>query len=36
MIKNTEDANKYYAIVNEYIDVYLDKWKIDAKKLIKN
>lgn len=33
MIKNTEDANKYYAIVNEYIDGYLDKWKIDAKKL---
>lgn len=35
MIKNTEDANKYYAIINEYIDVYLDKWKIDAKKLKK-
>ena len=35
MIKNTEDANKYYAIVNEYIDVYLDKWKINAKKLKK-
>lgn len=35
MIKNTEDANKYYAIINEYIDGYLDKWKIDAKKLKK-
>jgi hypothetical protein len=28
MIKNTEDANKYYQLVNQYIDEYVDKWKI--------
>jgi hypothetical protein len=28
MIKNTEDANKYYQLVNQYIDEYIDKWKI--------
>lgn len=27
-IKNKEDANKYYTIVNELIDEYIDKWKI--------
>jgi hypothetical protein len=28
MIKNSEDANKYYQLVNQYIDEYVDKWKI--------
>lgn len=28
MIRNTEDANKYYQLVNQYIDEYVDKWKI--------
>lgn len=28
MIQNTEDANKYYQLVNQYIDEYVDKWKI--------
>lgn len=27
-IKNREDANKYYTIVNELINDYVDKWKI--------
>ena len=27
-IKSREDANKYYTIVNELIDDYIDKWKI--------
>jgi hypothetical protein len=28
MIKNSEDANRYYNLVNQYIDEYLDTWKI--------
>ena len=28
MINNSEDANKYYNVVNQYIDEYVDKWKI--------
>ena len=28
MIKNSEDANKYYQIVNQYIDEYTDNHKI--------
>jgi hypothetical protein len=27
-INNREDANKYYQIVNELVDDYIDKWKI--------
>jgi len=27
-INNREDANRYYQIVNELVDDYLDKWKI--------
>lgn len=32
-IKNREDANKYYQIVNELIDNYIDKWKIRPRNL---
>lgn len=32
-IKNREDANKYYKIVNDLIDNYIDKWKIRPKNL---
>jgi hypothetical protein len=28
MIKSSEDANKYYQLVNEYVDEYVEKWKI--------
>jgi hypothetical protein len=28
MIKSSEDANKYYQLVNQYIDEYVDQWKI--------
>ena len=35
MIKNSEDANKYYRVVNEYIDDYLDNWKINPVNLKK-
>ena len=28
MINNSEDLNKYYNIVNQYVDEYIDKWKI--------
>lgn len=28
MINTREDANKYYQIVNELVDDYIDKWKI--------
>lgn len=28
MINNREDANKYYQLVNELVDDYIDKWKI--------
>lgn len=30
---NSEEANKYYKLINEYIDIYLDKWKVDPKNL---
>jgi hypothetical protein len=33
MIQNTEDANKYYQLVNQYIDEYVDKWKIKPSNL---
>ena len=33
MIKNSEDANKYYQLVNQYIDEYVDKWKIQPTNL---
>jgi hypothetical protein len=29
MIKNSEEANKYYKLINEYIDEYLNTWKIN-------
>ncbi len=32
-IKNREDANKYYKLVNNLIDDYIDKWKIRPKNL---
>lgn len=35
MIKNSEDANKYYKVVNEYIDDYLENWKINPVNLKK-
>lgn len=28
MIKSSEEANKYYQLVNQYIDEYIDQWKI--------
>ena len=28
MIKSSEDANKYYNLINQYVDEYVDKWKI--------
>jgi hypothetical protein len=28
MMKNSEDVNKYYNVVNQYIDEYVDKWKV--------
>lgn len=33
MINNREDANKYYQIVNELVDDYIDKWKIKPSNL---
>lgn len=33
MIKNSEDANKYYQLINQYIDEYTDKHKIRPAKL---
>jgi len=32
-MKNSEEVNKYYKLINEYIDIYLDNWKISPKKL---
>ena len=32
-MKNSEEINKYYKLINEYIDIYLDNWKISPKKL---
>ena len=34
-INNREDANKYYQIINELVDEYIDKWKIRPKNLKK-
>lgn len=34
-INNREDANKYYQIMNELVDEYIDKWKIRPAKLKK-
>jgi len=33
MIKSTEDANKYYQVVNQYVDEYVEKWKIKPNNL---
>jgi hypothetical protein len=33
MIKNSEDANKYYQLINQYIDEYTDNHKIRPAKL---
>lgn len=33
MIRNSEDANKYYNLVNQYIDEYVEKWKIKPNNL---
>lgn len=33
MIKNSEDANKYYQLVNQYIDEYTNTHKIDPSQL---
>lgn len=35
MIKNSEDANKYYQLVNQYIDEYTDRHKISPSNLDK-
>lgn len=32
-IKSREDANKYYQIINELVDDYVEKWKIRPSKL---
>lgn len=32
---NSEELNRYYKLVNEYIDEYVEKWKIHPKKLDK-
>ncbi len=32
---NSEEANKYYNLINKYIDDYLDNWKIAPKNLKK-
>lgn len=34
-MNNSEDVNKYYKLINEYIDDYLSNWKINPKKLKK-
>lgn len=35
MINNREDANRYYQLVNELVDDYIDKWKIRPSNLKK-
>ena len=35
MITNREEANKYYKLVNELVDEYIDKWKIRPSRLKK-
>jgi len=32
-INNREDLNKYYGLLNELIDVYVEKWKIRPTRL---
>ena len=32
---NSEELNRYYKLVNEYIDEYVEKWKINPKRLDK-
>ena len=27
-INNSEDANKYYQMINGLVDDYIDKWKV--------
>jgi hypothetical protein len=34
-MNNSEDANRYYQLINKYIDDYLDNWKISPKNLKK-
>ena len=34
-INNREDLNKYYDIINELVDEYIDKWKIRPSRLKK-
>jgi len=34
-MNNPEELNRYYKLVNEYIDKYIDDWKIHPKKLDK-
>jgi hypothetical protein len=37
-INSKEDANKYYQVVNNLVDDYIDKWKIkpsNLKKILK-
>jgi len=34
-MNNSEEANKYYKLINEYIDDYLENWKISPKNLKK-
>jgi len=33
MIKNSDDANKYYQLINQYIDEYVENWKIKPNNL---
>lgn len=35
MIINREQANKYYGLINELVDEYIDKWKIKPSRLKK-
>ena len=32
-INNSEDANKYYQMINGLVDDYIDKWKVRPSKL---
>lgn len=34
-MRNSEDVNKYYKLINEYIDDYLGNWKVNPKNLKK-
>jgi len=33
MIKNSDDVNKYYQLINQYIDEYVENWKIKPNNL---